>query len=44
LAILLLPAAALADFAAGMATYRNGDFEAAVAEWRPLAEQGDANS
>ena len=42
--LLLLPAAALADFAAGMSAYQLGDFEAAVAEWRPLAEQGDANS
>lgn len=44
LGLLLLPAAAAADFAAGMSAYRSGDFEAAVAEWRPLAEQGDANS
>ena len=42
--LLLLPTVALADFAAGMSAYQRGDFEDAVAEWRPLAEQGDANS
>ena len=42
--LLLLPAAAAADFAAGMSAYQRGDFESAVAEWRPLAEQGDAKS
>ena len=40
----LLLAAAAADFAAGMSAYQRGDFEAAVAEWRPLAEQVDAKS
>ena len=44
LGLLLLPAAAAADFASGMSAYRSGDFEAAVAEWRPLAEQGDPNA
>jgi TPR repeat protein len=43
LGFLLLPAAA-ADFAAEMSAYQRGDFEAAVAEWRPLAEQGDTKS
>ncbi len=32
----------LADFAAGLAAYKKGDFVAAVKEWRPLAEDGDA--
>ena len=30
-----------ADFAAGVAAFQNGDYEAAYREWRPLAEQGD---
>ena len=29
-----------ADFAKGVAAYKAGDFAAALAEWRPLAEQG----
>ncbi len=32
---------AQADFAAGFAAYSRGDYEAAVSEWLPLAEQGD---
>ena len=31
-----------ADFAKGLAAYQAGDFATALAEWRPLAEQGDA--
>ncbi len=34
------PQAALADFAAGAAAYEAGDFDTALAEWQPLAEQG----
>lgn len=34
-------AAARADFAAGLAAYDAGDYETAIAEWRPLAEDGD---
>jgi uncharacterized protein len=33
-----------ADYAAGFAAYSAGDYETALAEWQPLAEQGDANS
>ncbi len=32
--------AVAADFGAGLAAYRRGDFAAALAEWRPLAEAG----
>ena len=31
-----------ADFADGVAAYNRGDYEAALAEWRPLADQGNA--
>ena len=31
-----------ADFDKGLAAYQAGDFATALAEWRPLAEQGDA--
>ena len=30
------------DYEAGLAAYDAGDYEAALAEWRPLAEQGNA--
>ena len=33
-----------ADFQAGLAAYNKGDYAAALKEWQPLAEQGDANS
>ena len=33
-----------ADFAKGLAAARAGDFVTALAEWKPLAEQGYANS
>ena len=33
-----------ADFDKGLAAYQAGDFATALAEWRPLAEQGDANA
>jgi len=33
-----------ADFAAGLEAYSIGDYETALAEWAPLAEQGDAGS
>lgn len=29
------------DFDKGLAAYRSGDFATALAEWRPLAEQGN---
>ena len=31
-----------ADYAKGVAAYRAGDFATALAEWKPLAEQGNA--
>jgi len=33
-----------ADFAKGLSAYDKGDYAAALNEWRPLAEQGDAPS
>ena len=33
-----------ADFQAGVAAYQKGDYAAALREWTPLAEQGDANA
>ncbi|MGH8223251.1 MAG: tetratricopeptide repeat protein, partial [Woeseiaceae bacterium] len=42
--MLLLATASGADFEAGFAAYSRGDYETALAEWQPLAEQGDASS
>lgn len=42
-AVLTAPAYA-ADLEKGTQAYINGDFEAAVAEWLPLAEAGDAGA
>ena len=39
--ILLAPAAARADMQAGWQAYTAGDYEAAIREWQPLAEDGD---
>ena len=36
--------AAWADFASGQRAYNQGDFRAAMEQWRPLAEQGDAKA
>ncbi len=33
-----------ADFEAGLAAFDRGDYETALEEWRPLAEQGDADA
>ncbi len=41
---LLKRAQAQADFQAGLAAYNRGDYETALQEWRPLAEQGHANA
>ena len=42
---LALPAHVLAaDFQVGMNAYKRGDYAAALEEWRPLAEQGDASA
>ncbi len=42
--VLLLTAAFAADFQTGLDAYNRGDFAAALKEWQPLAEQGEANS
>ena len=42
-AMLALPARAQ-DYGRGLEPYRNGDYVAARAEWRPLAEQGHAEA
>lgn len=45
LALMLLPTGTLAqDLYVGWAAYKDGNLEAALKEWRPLAEQGDANA
>ena len=33
-----------ADFNAGVAAYKRGDYATALREWRPLAKQGNANA
>ncbi len=38
-----LPAPAWAGFYEGVAAYNRGDDATALREWRPLAEQGNAN-
>ncbi len=43
-ALLLLCSAAWGDFAAGQHAYDSGDYAAALAEWQPLADGGDANA
>ncbi len=42
--LLFWPALVHADFQAGLDAYRQGDYETALKEWRPLAEQGDARA
>ena len=42
--LLLLATPAVADFAMGVTAYKNGDFETALKEWRPLADQGFADA
>ncbi len=44
LSIVCLPAPAWADFLAGMEAYNRKDYATAFREWRPLAEQGDADA
>ncbi len=39
LSVILMPPA-VADFKAGMEAYEQGDFDTALLEWRPAAEQG----
>ncbi len=42
--LLLVPAPAWADFQAGVDAYERGDYETALKEFRPLAEQGYASA
>ncbi len=42
--LLLLATPVVADFAMGVTAYKNGDFETALKEWRPLADQGFADA
>lgn len=44
LLLLALPLAAAADFEAGVAAARAGDYATAMREWRPLAEAGNAEA
>ncbi len=39
-----LTAPAWADYNAGLAAYKQGDYATAVGEWRPLAKQGHAHA
>ncbi len=41
---LILATPAWADFQAGVNAYERGDYETALAEFRPLAEQGDGDA
>ena len=41
---LTLAMPASADFQAGLDAYRRGDYPVALREWRPIAEQGNANA
>ncbi|NCP18632.1 MAG: sporulation protein [Erythrobacter sp.] len=43
-ALMAMPGVALADVNAGVAAWQNGDYAAAVAEWREPAGQGDADA
>ena len=42
--VLLWPLLAAADYESGYAAYWRGDYRSAYREWRPLAEQGDAQA
>jgi len=41
--MILLALPAWADFQDGLDAYDRGDYEMALREWKPLAEQGDHN-
>ena len=43
-AALLLAAPAFADVKSGVDRWRRGDYAGAIAEWRPLADRGDADA
>ncbi len=42
--VFMLATPVLADFQAGLDAYKRGDYDTAMTEWRPLAEQGDADA
>ncbi|MCZ6508995.1 MAG: sel1 repeat family protein, partial [Alphaproteobacteria bacterium] len=44
LVAVLATQASAQDFRTGLDAYDRGDFAAALKEWRPLAEQGDARA
>lgn len=44
LAVMLSLPAIAQDFGKGLEAYERGDYATALREWRPLAEQGDANA
>ena len=44
LLVFLIGTPAFADFADGKAAYDKGDYAAALTEWEPLADQGDADA
>jgi uncharacterized protein len=44
LSIFCLSTPAQADFQEGMNAYKRDDYATALREWRPLAEQGDADA
>jgi len=43
LLLILSPISAGADFAKGQEAYSSGDYQAAITEWQPLAEEGHAD-
>ena len=42
--VFMLATPAWADFLAGLDAYKRGDYDTAMKEWRPLAEQGEAEA
>ena len=42
--LIALATSARAEFDEGVAAYERGDYATALREWRPLAEQGNANA
>ena len=42
--VFILATPVWADFQAGIEAYERGDYDTALGEWRPLAEQGDAQA
>ena len=42
--LFVLAAPARADLQAGLDAYERGDYDTALKEWRPLAEQGDGGA